>query len=278
MDSYDQFSSVPSQSVSNMGLISKTLLGVFIVFLVAIPRLFSGKLFLSFLYTADSLVTRLVLTIIVTIILCFIWNMLYRALKKDKGLILNLFIYILSCAFLGLFIANSLIFAVIFIGFYANGAVDANMILQALQITTVATFIAIVGGTLVLPSLKFTGPSIRIFNNLARLLVGLALATFILWIIGTILAIFHLTFILEAMYKLIYGIGPLSIVLSIIVVIAALASYLIILSRAKMAVDSEAKHLEYYYSMLLVNAIARVYVEVFKLVLKILAAANKNRD
>ncbi len=276
MNSYNQFESTQGKTVSNFGLISKTLLGVIIVFMVAIPRLFNGQLFLSFLYNTSNIIMYLILTIFVTIVLSFIWMALYRALRASKGFILDLFIFVIACGFLGLFIANSLIFAVYFIGYYAQGSVDVLMVYQALKIASVATFIAITGGTLVLPKLSMQGRTIRLFGNFAKILVGLSMATFFLWIIGLILSIFGLTFILDALYNMLYGIGPISIVLSVIVVLASVFTYLVMLARAKMAVGNEPKHLEYFYAMLLVNAIARVYVEVFKLVLKILAARNRD--
>ncbi len=278
MESYNEFGSTPGNTVSSFGLITKTLLGTIIVFLVALPRLFEGKLFLSFLYNTNNIFMYLILTLVVTIVLGLIWTLLYRALRTNKGFILNLFTFVITCWFLGLFIGNALIFAVMFITYYANGAVDPQMINTALQISAMATFIAIVGGTIMLPRLSMSGPTIKFFNNVAKLLVGLTLATFILWITGLILSIFGLYFVLDALYQMLYGLGPISIIFSILVVIAAIFAYLVMLARAKMAIGNEPRHLEYFYSMLLVNSIARVYVEIFKLVLKILAASNRNND
>ncbi len=276
METYNQFES-PGNSVSMMGLISKTLLGIIIVFFVAIPRLFNGELFLEFLYTTNNFFSYLILTLVVIIVLGIVWAILYKSLKTNKGFILNLFVYVITCIFIGLFTSNSLIFAVYFISYYANGAVDATMVMDALQIASMATFIAILGGTLALPKLKMDGYAIKFFNNIVTILIFLSMATFIMWIVGIILAIFNITFVYEALLQMTYGLGAVSIFFSIIIVFGALFSYLVILSRAKMAIrNNEPKHLEYFYATMLVNAIIRVYIEVFKLVLKLLAASNRD--
>ncbi len=277
MESYNEFGTPKANTVSNFGLISKTLLGTIIVFLVALPRLFEGKLFLEFLYKTENIVLYLILTLAVTILLGLIWTLLYRALQTNKGFILNMFTFVVTCWFLGLFIGNALIFAVYFIAYYANGAIDAELVANALEISAVGTMIAIFGGTIMLPRLSMTGTTVKFFKNVSIILVGLTLATFILWIIGMILSIFGLDFILRGLYQMLYGLGPISIIFSVLIVIAAVSAYLVMLGRAKMAVGNEPRHLEYFYSMLLVNAIARVYVEIFKLVLKLLAR-NQNRD
>lgn len=269
----NQFESRPD-TVTNSGLISKTLLGVIIAFAVALPNLMQGDLFLSFLYQYDGF-AFLFMSLAVTVVLGFIWMILYRTLAKDHGPVFNLITYVVTSAFAGLFLGNALIFAVIIIGSYASG-LDITTIYTALQITTGATFIAVVGGVVALPKLKMDGKALKFFHNASILLITLTFISGIMWIIGFVFSIFGITFILDLYYQLVYGLGPISIFFSVLAIILAEFLFLIVLARSKYAVGREPKHMEYYYSIILVNAIIRIYVEIFKLVLKLLAL--KNRD
>lgn len=263
---------VNPNTVSNSGLMIKTLLGVIIAFSVAIPNLVNQNLFLDFLYQMSGF-SFLFMSIIITVVLGFIWTMLYRALATDHGPIFNFLTFVVTSAFTGLFLGNSLIIAVLIIGSYAEG-LSPELIMSAIEITTGATFIAVIGGVLALPRLKMDGPSIKFFRNVSILLISLTFVSGIMWIVGYIFSMFGLNFILELYYQLIYGLGPVSIIISIFAIIFAEFMFLVTLGRSKLAVGREPKHMEYYYSIILVNAIVQIYVEIFKLVLKILAKNN----
>lgn len=269
----NQFEANPN-TVSSFGLIFKTLLGVIIAFAVAIPNLLQGDLFLSFLYEMSGF-SFFFMSIFVTIILGIIWATLYRTLMTDHGPFFNLITFAVTSAFAGLFLGNALLVAVLMIGLYATG-IDINTVYSALQITTGATFIAVVGGVIAMPRLKMDGTAIKFFRNVSILLVTLTFVSGIIWIIGVFFSIFGLRFILDIYYQFVYGLGPVSIFFSVLAIIAAEFLFLISLARSKYAIGREPKHMEYFYSIILVNAIIRIYVEIFKLVLKVLA--NKNRD
>lgn len=273
MNDYNQFETNPN-TVSNSGLIFKTLLGVIIAFAVALPNLMQGDLFLSFLYNFDGF-AFLFMSLGVTIVLGIIWATLYRTLMNDHGPIFNAITFVITSAFAGLFLGNALIFAVLIIGSYAP-ELDITQVTSALQIAAGATFIAVIGGVVAMPKLKMDGKAIKFFRNVSILLITLTFVSGIMWIIGFIFSIFGLNFILDLYYQLIYGLGPISIFFSILAILAAEFLFLISLARSKYAVGREPKHMEYFYSIILVNAIIRIYVEIFKLVLKILA--NSNRD
>lgn len=260
-------------TVSNSGLIFKTLLGVIIAFAMAIPNLLQGDLFLSFLYTLNGFLF-LFASLAVTVILGVIWAVLYHTLATDHGTVFNYITYVITSAFAGLFLGNALIVAVLIIGYYAE--IDNEMVLLALQITTGATFIAVIGGVVALPRLNMEGRSIKFFRNATILLVSLTFVSGIMWIVGYILSIFGFDFILNLYYQLVYGLGPISIFFSVLAIIAAEFLFLISLARAKYAVGREPKHMEFFYSIILVNAIIRIYVEIFKLVLKILARSRRD--
>lgn len=270
---YNQFESNPN-TVSYGGLTVKTLLGVIIAFAVAIPNLMQGDLFLSFLYNMSGF-SFLFMSLGVTIVLGIIWATLYRTLMNDHGPVFNLITYVVTSAFAGLFLGNALIFAVAIIGSYAP-ELDLEMVASALKITTGATFIAVIGGVIAMPRLKMDGQAIKFFRNVSILLITLTFVSGIMWIIGFIFNIFGISFILDLYYQLVYGLGPVSIFFSVLAILAAEFLFLISLARSKYAVGREPKHMEYFYSIILVNAIIRIYVEIFKLVLKLLA--NSNRD
>ncbi len=265
---------VATPRVSSNGIILKTLIGVLLAFMVAIPNFMQGDLFLSWLYTIDSVIMYIFASIATSIVLGIIWFTLYNGLRTDHGTVFNWILYIITSLFAGLFLGNALIFAVVFVSYYAE--LDATMVKMAFEIATFGTFVAVIGGVLALPRLKLDGKAIKFFKNVATILIFLSFASFILWIIGMFFLIFGNHFILNFLYETLYGVGPISIGLSILAVLAAEFMFLIVLARAKYAIDKEPKHMEFYYSIILVNAIIRIYVELFKVALKILAA--KNRD
>lgn len=273
MEDYNQFE-VPAKTVTTSGLMWKTILGVVIAFAVAIPNLMEGELFLKFLYNIDSIIGFLLMSFVVTVVLGIIWATLYKSLATDRGPVINLITYVITSAFAGLFLGNALIFAVIIIGSYAQ--VDITMVMSALSITTGATFIAVLGGIIALPKLHMEGRAIKFFRNVSILMVSLLFISGIMWLIGMIFSIFGLTFILDLYYEMVYGLGPVSIFFSILAIIGAEFMFLISLARSKYAVGREPEHMEYFYSIILVNAIIRIYVEIFKLVLKLLARSNRD--
>ncbi len=262
-----------SNKVSMSGLIIKTLVGVMIAFFIAIPNLMNGKLFLKWMYKFDGF-SYLFIVLGVTIVLGIIWATLYRMLRKDLGFVMNWIVFIATSAFAGLFLGNALIFAVLFI--YSYSALNAMDVVNALRITTFATFIAVIGGVVALPRLKLDGPAIKFFKNISTLLVTLTFVSGIIWSIGYIFHIFGMDFILKLFYSAIYGLGPISMILSVLAIIGAEFMFLIVLSRSMLAIGKEPKHMEYYYSIILVNAIIRIYIEIFKLVLKIIANASRD--
>lgn len=272
-DQNEYYKGEPSDTVSNMGLIFKTLLGVIIAFAIAIPNLMQGKLFLSFVYKLNGF-SFIFTAIVINIVLGVVWFTLYSLLEKDKGKFINLFIYVITCAFAGLFLGNALITAVILISVY-GGTLDPRDVFSAVQITAFATFIAVIAGVIALPKLHMEEKSIKFFKNASILLVSLLFVSGTMWLIGNIFAAFGLRFILDFYYTMIYGLGPISIIISILCIIFAEFLFLVTLSVSKMAVGHAPKHMEYYFSMMLVNGIIRIYIEIFKLVLKIIAIFNE---
>lgn len=272
-DQNEYYEGESRNTVSNMGLIVKTLLGVIIAFSVAIPNLIQRKLFLAFIYKLNGF--GFILTaIVVNIVLGIIWFTLYNLLEKDKGKFLNLFIYVITCAFAGLFLGNALITAVILISVYGENLNPID-VFNAVQITAMATFIAVIAGVIALPKLHMEEKGIKYFKNASTLLVSLLFVSGSMWLIGYIFAAFGLRFILDFYYTMIYGVGPISIIISVLCVIFAEFLFLTTLSVSKMAVGRAPKHMEYYFSMMLVNGIIRIYIEIFKLVLKFIAIFNE---
>lgn len=261
-------------TVSNSGLMIKTLIGVIIAFAVAIPNLMEQKLFLSFLYEMSG-IGYLLMAFVVTAVLGVIWAVLYRTLATDHGPIFNFITFAITSAFAGLFLGNALIFAVLITGYYAEG-IDTDLVISALEIATGATFVAVLGGIIALPRLKMTGTSIKFFRNVSVILITLTFVSGITWVIGYLLSMFGFTYILDIYYQTIYGLGPISIVVSIISILIAESFFLVSLGRSKYAVGREPKHMEYYYSIILVNSIIRIYQEIFKLVLKLLVRNNQD--
>ncbi len=259
---------------SMSGVVIKSLLGIFVAFFIALPRLAQGKFFGQIFFNG-GFISDIIGSIIFTIIIAIIWFFLTQSLRKDKGAFLNLLFFILASIFSGIFLANSLIVITNVVSYY--GSVDIEVVKSALKIAGLATFIAVIGSILVLPKIKLTQGVVRFANNAATIVLALALVSFLMYIIGNILAALKIYFLLNLYGEFFYGVGPISIFFSIFCVILAQILFLGTLAFVKNGVSKTPKHQEYYLSIVLVNGILELYVEIFRLVLKILGSRNENR-
>ena len=264
MENY-QNSQPAMKTVTGFGIILKSLIGIIIVFAVAMPRILAGEILFQGL-----------MGLLLVVVLGILWFVVFRSLMVDKGPIVNLIVYMFACFLLGLFFSNTIAVSIYYISFYANGAVDAQLISQALTLAAFATMVAVVGGIIVLPRIKLTGKVARIGLNLMPIFSAILIGYGILYFIAFILALFGATGLLNALMGLVFGIGNLSIGLSVIAVLFAEALFLASAARVKMMIGTEPKYLEYYGAVIIVNAVIQIFVEIFKLVLKILARRNQN--
>ncbi len=263
-----------NQDVASInGVTLKTIIGLFIAFFVAMPRLAAGKYFGEFFFRGGFL-GDIIGSIIFTAIVGFIWFFLVRSLQKDKGSLLNALVYGITCVFAGIFMANSLIVATNVISYY--GELDVDTIKSALKIAGLVTFIAVFAGVMILPRIKMTGKTVKFARNAAVIVAALALSSFVLYIVGNILALFGATFLLDLYWNTLYGVGPFSIILSIFFVFLAEVLFLGVLAGVKYSVGKSPKHYEYFLAISLVNGILELYVEIFKLILKLMARNRRD--
>lgn len=264
-----------NKGASTIGVMIKTLLGVLITLVIAISNLANQDLFLSFMYQG-SFLYRLIIGLIMTMAIGAVWMVLYRSLYKDKGAILNLAVFLICAILAGQFMGNALIFAVYFIDYYAGG-ISTTLVNQALVITFMATIISVVGAIILLPMLKENQKFISFGQNILKITAVLALSSFIIWIVGMILAIFSIDFVLNYYYALFYGMGPIAFIFNILAIFVAEFFLMATIATVKYEIRiGNPKHLEYAYAMSLINAIVKVYVEIFKLVLRVLASQDQD--
>ncbi len=264
-----------NKGASTVGVMIKTLLGVLITLVIAISNLANQDLFLSFIYHG-SFLYRLIIGLIMTLIIGAVWMVLYRSLYKDKGVILNLAVFLICAVLAGQFMGNALIFAVYFIDYYAGG-ISTTLVNQALVITFMATIISVVGAIILLPMLKENQKFISFGQNILKITAVLALSSLIIWIVGMILAIFSIDFVLNYYYALFYGMGPIAFIFNILAIFVAEFFLMATIATVKYEIRiGNPKHLEYAYAMSLINAIVKVYVEIFKLVLRVLASKDQD--
>lgn len=264
-----------NKRASTVGVMIKTLLGVLITLVIAITNLANQDLFLSFMYQG-SFLYRLVIGLIMTMVIGAVWMVLYRSLYKDKGVILNLAVFLICTVLAGQFMGNALIFAVYFIDYYAGG-ISTTLVNQALVITFMAAIISVVGAIILLPMLKENQKFISFGQNILKITAVLALSSFIIWIVGMILAIFSIDFVLNYYYALFYGMGPIAFIFNILAIFVAEFFLMATIATVKYEIRiGNPKHLEYAYAMSLINAIVKVYVEIFKLVLRVLASQDQD--
>jgi len=178
---------------------------------------------------------------------------------------------------LGWFFSHTILVSVFYINFYGAQYFDVTIVEQALAITSVATMVAVLGGIFVLPRITLTDRIATIGMNFMAIFAALTIGYVLLFGISFILSIFGLTFLFQALTGLIFGVGPISIGLSIMMVIFAEMLFLAALARVKMMIGNDPKFLEYMGAMILVNAVVQIFVELFKLVLKLLIVLQNDR-
>ncbi|MGL5021427.1 MAG: hypothetical protein ACRC5R_05360 [Mycoplasmatales bacterium] len=249
-----------NKKVSTKGIILKSILGIIIVFTVAMPKILAGEILFSG-----------IMGFMTIILLGILWYGLFRSLMINRGEIVNLVVYMLTCGVLGLFFSQTISVSIYYINFYSDGAVDPILVNQALIITAFATMIAVIGGIIVLPKIKLNGKKAKVGKNIIAILSAISLGWVAISIIAVVLSFVGATWLLNALYSMIFGIGFFSIGISILMVLFAEILFLASAATVKKMIGTEDKYMEYFGAMILVNAIIQIFEEIFQLVLKILA-------
>ncbi len=253
-----------NEKMSTTGVIIKSLFGLFIVFSIALPRIAR----LEVLFTG-------LMGLLFAIGLGILWYMLFMSLKQDRGSLINMIVYIATCVILGLFFSNTIVVSIYLIDMYSDGALNPQMVQEALQLASLATMIAVLGGIVVLPKIKLSDKVAKVGLNMMGIFSALLIGYGIMFMIAFVLSIFNITFLLDALLGLFYGTSIFSIGISAIMVLVAEALFLASLARVKLMIGKEEKYLEYFGAIVLVNAIVQIFIEIFKLILKMMARKNR---
>lgn len=261
-----------SETATSMGVVIKSFIGVIIAFYVAMPRIAQGKYFGEFFYRGGFL-SDLIGMLVFTFLIGILWVFITKALLVDKGVIVNALTYGAASVLSGLFLANSIIVAISWISTYGN--VNGEIISYAINLTSLLTFVGVFAGILILPKIKMTHKTIKFAKNASLIVMGLAMASFIMVALGLLFAFLGMPQILQMWGSIFYGTGPISIIISLFGVFFAEILFLGTLAFVKRGIETVPKYQEYYLSIVMVNGVLRLYVEIFKLVLKVLAATNK---
>lgn len=255
------------------GVIVKAIIGFTIASAIAFPRLYSSSFFGEAFMSGGGF-SAFFGAIIFMILAGIIWFALLKMLKTDHGPVLNTIIFAATSAFAGLFFANSLIVTVSWTTTYSNIS-DPQIVIDAIKIASIATFAAVIGGILMLPRISMTGKTAKIMQNIAKIALAMILGSTIIFIIGMFFALFGMYGILDIYGNMLYGSSSFSILFSLLFVFIAEAMFIGMLGLVKHQVENGAKkHEEYFLAIILVNAIIRLFVEIFRLVLKILARSR----
>lgn len=260
---------VSSETMSKTGVIFKTILGMIIVFAIAIPNFMNGKVAFYSLFSSSGLIAPL----FITIILGIVWYTLFMLLQKDKGPVLNVVIFVITCVLEGLFLGNALVISTFYISYYAED-LSLSTVYSALAIATVGTLISVVGALFVVSTFDLENGKFPVLKNIFKIVWILAISSAIAWGIAFILNLFGLSAFYEMLIEAFYGLGPISIIISIVAVFIAEFLLLATLAAVKKMINTSPPHLEYFAAMTIVISIVRVYLEIFKLTLKLLARSR----
>ncbi len=208
-----------------------------------------------------------------SIILGFVYYFIYKALSKpDLSDGAGWGLGILGSFLIGALAGNSLWVITIYAS--ALFAVNLELVFQALALALIATIVIAVGGIAALPLLQkksFKGGS-KVFAIIAMMLFGYSIISFIAFFF----ALIGLPGLWTLIVQLTFGNGILAILFSLIAVIFAGFLYLKTIAIIADAIDIAHKNKEYFLSLLLINAIINLFIELFRLFLKLLSLFSKN--
>lgn len=207
----------------------------------------------------------------------------YKALsistKSDDGLTVMLAAIIFSIL-TGVFAINAIVVGTYFISMYAE--VDALMIGQAASIAFFTVFAVTIGLVVFMPSIVNSIQSgvnpkaISVGSKIVKAFAGFFIGISVLSMLGYILALLGMPGLYSAIIELFYGVSLFSIFISFIGVLMSAFYMFTAIFMIGNSIGNEAKIREWSLAAYFVHAAIQVFVEVFKLALKILARSRRD--
>lgn len=248
----------------------KALLGIMIAFMVAVPRITSVEFILGginswFLYT------------IVFIVFIVIYMALFNSLKVNHGGLINFCKFIGVSIFEGLMLSQGVLVTAYWVNYFTDGGVSMELIVQVCAVAIIATFIAVLGGLVITPLILKKEGAIKIGDNILKVVVTVILAYGILYLVSMlasfVTSIFgaggFFTDFFISVANIFYGVGPLSMFLSFLAVLGAELLFIFTVIGVKQTMkENNQKYIEWLCAAMIVLAVLKIFIEIFRLVLK----------
>ncbi|MGL4383526.1 MAG: Bax inhibitor-1/YccA family membrane protein [Bacilli bacterium] len=264
-EKYSIDSSIPSGLVEEKSVYKKVYLGIFITVIAYIVGL---------AFNFPALIASPLIGIVIWFGLIGMQTMMYRRLQNAQVSKNGKKIFIGYAIIEGLQLSYLVsLFSIIYLG---ESVIDSVFVNQVVGIAALITLmIAIITGK-VARNMEVSEKNLKFMNALSKI-IGISVgALFIVFIIGLITSLFGYTSIMGGFYNLYYGTGALGIGFSVIFTMFASFSLLKSFYRVNVATQSNlSSDYEYALATLVLTDIVWVFVEVLKLILKLL---SKNRN
>lgn len=181
---------------------------------------------------------------------------------------------------MGVFAINSLSVGVYFIDLFAD--VDIQMVQEAASIAFFTVFAVTVGIVVFIPNIVrqlqsgVSQKAISIGSKVMKGLAGFFIAMSVLYAVSFIFALFGFDGLYLMVVEMFYGVSLLSIFISLLAVVMTSVYLFTTIFMIAASIGNEPKIREWSLSATFVHSAIQVFIEVFKLVLKILARSRRD--
>ncbi len=200
------------------------------------------------------------------------------ALKNEDSLLKKNMLFVFSNIMLGLSFGNSFWVIVYYMNMFASSNINPVLISTAVIYAALATITATIGGTILslrMDSFKITNSS-KIMK-IMRILCICFIGYIVIYLISFILALLGFEELFYLLMSVAYGYGWLSIIFSIIGTMFASFLFLAIIEEViSLEYKNYDKASEYGAGALLAQGMINLFLELFKLILRLLVIFNDN--
>lgn len=248
----------------------KALLGVMIAFMIAIPRITNVEFILGGM-------NSWILYTIMFILFIVVYTMLFNSLKINHGGVVNFCKFIAVSIFEGLMLSQGVLVAAYWVNYFTEGNVSMELVLQVCGIAVIATFVAVLGGLAITPLILKKEGNIKIADNIMKVIITVIIAYGILYLGSMVLSFVSSLFgtggffteFFISVAEIFYGVGPMSMLLSFIAVFGAELLFIFTIINVKKTIQqTNEKYIEWLCASMIVLAVLKIFIEIFRLVLK----------
>ena len=240
----------------------KSLIGLVITVVTAVTvmSMFGNQ---PFMYGFTGLFATIILYVVMAVLLK----------KLAAGSSMSAFMFLIICVLEGVLFANIISFLT-FIATSSYG-LDSEAISATANVAFLLTVSVVLGSLAISLKATLTEKRIQAGAKAMKIIMTIFAAIAIFGLVGLVLSLFGINFMYSAYASMMFGLGPISILLSVLLVALAAYNMFSVFLRVRTIVEQGAdKNVEYVAAATIVMAIISVYIEIFRLLLKFAGRSN----